>query len=147
MQKLKLVAADSNVLILLAQEDDLTCDACETIQARIKPAQLIATPIVIEELTHKVLTDPMLRQPARKALTQMRLLWRCQPTLLNAVQEPVALQIAHRLHDLSLLPSEERHDALLLAQAAVLNCTLLLTYDSHLRDIDFQRLTLSLREF
>jgi hypothetical protein len=50
MQKPKLVAVDSNVLILLAQDDDLTIDARQTIEARLKPAQFIAAPTVIREL-------------------------------------------------------------------------------------------------
>ena len=54
MQKPKLVAVDSNVLILLAQGDDLTLEACETIQSRIKPVQLVATPTVISEFNLQI---------------------------------------------------------------------------------------------
>ena len=46
-----------------------------------------------------------------------------------------------------LLPDEETHDALILAEAALLGCGILLTSDAHLRGLDFQRLTLLLQDF
>ena len=146
MQKPKLVAVDSNVLILLAEEDDLTIEAFDTIRLRIRPAQFVVPPVVVRELTHKVRYDPHLKRPAERALREMRPRWRCQALLLNAVQEVVADQAAKRLREAGLLPQEERNDASLLAQAAALGCALLITYDSHLRDIDFEKLTLLLGE-
>jgi len=147
MQKPKLVAVDSNVLILLAQGDDLTLEACETIQARIKPVQLVATPIVISELTYKSKSDAALATFAKTALTVMRSKWRCEPAYLNAIQQAIAARVSSRLSEEGLLPSEERNDANVLSQAAALDSTLLITYDSHLRDIDFERLTLIFHEF
>jgi predicted nucleic acid-binding protein len=146
MQKPKLVAVDSNVLILLAQGDDATLEACETIRTRIKPVQLVATPIVISELTHKSKFDAALEKFAKTALTTMRSKWRCEPAHLNAIQQAIAARASTCLNEGGLLPTEERNDAHLLAQAAALDATLLITYDSHLRDIDFERLTLLFHE-
>jgi len=147
MRKPKLVAVDSNVLILLAEEDDLTLDGWETIRERVQPAQFIVTHVVIQELTHKALNDPALRKSAAKVLSEMRSRWRCQPFLLNAIQEGIVAHTSNRLLDAGLLPGDEKNDSLVLAQAAALDCTLLITYDTHLRGIDFERLTLLLREF
>jgi predicted nucleic acid-binding protein len=130
----------------LAQGDDLTLEACETIRSRIKPVQLVATPTVISELTYKSQHDPALRRIAKSALTGMRAKWRCEPALLNAIQQAIASRASIRLIEANLLPSEERNDAHLLAQAAALDSSLLITYDSHLRDIDFARLTLIFHE-
>jgi hypothetical protein len=41
----------------------------------------------------------------------------------------------------------EVNDGLILAEAALLNCSLLLTSDEHLRGIDFERLTFELQSF
>ena len=76
----------------------------------------------------------------------MRSKWRCEPALLNAIQQAIAARASIRLIEAGLVPSEERNDARLLAQAAALDCTLLITYDSHLRGIDFEQLTLIFHE-
>ena len=48
---------------------------------------------------------------------------------------------------MGLLPQEKVNDGLILAEAALLNCSILLTSDEHLRGIDFERLTFELRAF
>jgi len=146
LQKPKLVAVDSNILILLAQKDDLTVDAWDTIRSRIKPVQFIVTPTVIQELTYKALYDPELREAAGTALREMRSRWQCHPALLNAIQAILVPRSAGRIREIGLLPEEEKHDAAVLAEAAALDCALLITYDADLRDIDFEGLTLLLRE-
>jgi len=40
-----------------------------------------------------------------------------------------------------LLPGEEIHDALILAETVLLGCGVLLTSDSHLREVDHEQLT------
>lgn len=55
--------------------------------------------------------------------------------------------IASKVRGCGLLPDEETHDALILAEAALLGCGILLTSDAHLRGVDFQRLTLLLKDF
>ena len=44
-----------------------------------------------------------------------------------------------------LLPETEVNDGLILAEAALLGCTLLLTSDEHLRGVDLTRLTFELQ--
>ena len=52
-------------------------------------------------------------------------------------------KIAKRLLHAAVLPP----DARILAEAAVLGCSVLLTSDEHLREIDFQRLSFELASF
>ena len=56
-------------------------------------------------------------------------------------------RIADALRRKDLIPVAERNDALVLAEAALLGCGILLTSDAHLRDMDFQSLTLLLQGF
>ena len=148
MPRPQLVAVDTNVLLLLAERDDDTQDAWKTIRERINPMQFLVTPTVFEELSYKAESDPdlELRELAEKALLELRPRWECQPVLLNAVQDVTVAQAAARLRHSGLLSYEERNDAFVLAEAAVLDCILLVTFDSHLRSIDFQRLGLLCRE-
>ena len=55
--------------------------------------------------------------------------------------------IAVRLRQAMLLPASEVNDAHILAEAAALGCSILLTSDEHLRSIDFQRLRFELAPF
>jgi predicted nucleic acid-binding protein len=143
-----LVAVDTNVVLLLAAEDEGTTDACQTILNRIKPVHFLVPPTVVQELVFKARTtgQGLERHTAQTALLGFRARWHFQPAVLNSVQQAIAHQAARCLRDQALLPYEEWHDAVVLAEAAVLGCALLLTHDSHLRDIDFQRLSLLLRE-
>jgi hypothetical protein len=43
--------------------------------------------------------------------------------------------------------AEEVNDSLVLAESALLGCSMLLSSDEHLRGIDFERLTLELQAF
>jgi len=56
-------------------------------------------------------------------------------------------EVASEIRSRGLLPGQEVHDSLILAEAALLDCGLLLTSDEHLRGIDHERLTLVLNPF
>ena len=45
-----LIAVDSNVLLDLANDDELVIDALDTVRRRLPTCELIATPTVIEEI-------------------------------------------------------------------------------------------------
>ena len=46
-----------------------------------------------------------------------------------------------------LVAAEEMNDSIIIAEAALLECRMLLSGDAHLRGVDFQRLTLLLKDF
>ena len=73
--------------------------------------------------------------------------WNIQPMDMVAVQHDTALRIGRHVRSLGLLPHEEVNDGLILAEAALLKCSILLTSDEHLRGIDFERLTFELQSF
>ncbi len=73
--------------------------------------------------------------------------WGIQPVNLVPVGHGIVEVIAATVRARGLLPDEEAHDALILAEAALLGCGILLTSDAHLRGLHFQRLTLLLRDF
>ena len=56
-------------------------------------------------------------------------------------------RIAEEIRIKDLLPTEEKNDSLIVAESALLGCRILLSGDAHLRGVDFQRLTLLLKDF
>ena len=90
--------------------------------------------------------DGQKRESARKAI-QLGQSWRVVPVNLIAVRHGIAERIAERIREQGLIPDEEVNDSLVLAESALLGCSMLLTSDEHLRGIDFERLTLELQAF
>jgi predicted nucleic acid-binding protein len=149
MQKPQLVAVDTNVLMRLVEGHEATIDAWQLMNRRLRPVQFLVSPTVIAELTNKALDDsnPDIRLAARTALTQMRPRWKFQPVDFNAVQDAVAVNAIRGLRESRLLPYEERNDAAIIVESAILSCILLVSRDSHLLDVDREKLTLLFREF
>jgi hypothetical protein len=56
-------------------------------------------------------------------------------------------QVADEIRQRELIPAGEVHDSWVLAEAALLQCALLLTSDAHLRGVDHELLTLVLNQF
>ncbi len=148
MQKPQLVAVDTNVLMRLANGHEATIDSWQLIKRRLRPVQFIATPTVLDELSFIALddSDALIRDAAASALRWMRPRWQCQPVDFNAVQEAVAANASCRIRESGLIPYEERNDAAVIAEASILNCVLLVSRDSHLLDVDPEKLGLLLRQ-
>jgi len=148
MQKPQLVAVDTNVLMRLADGHEATTDAWQLIRRRLRPVQFIVTPTVLDELGSKALDDPepLVRHAAASALRLMRPRWQFQPADFNAVQEAIAANATRLLRESGLVPYEERNDAAIISEASILNCVLLVSRDSHLLDIDHEKLTLLFRQ-
>lgn len=90
--------------------------------------------------------DGLKRDSARKAI-HLGQSWRIVPVNLIAAGHGMAERIAERVREQGLIPEEEVNDSLVLAESALLGCSMLLTSDEHLRGIDFERLTLELQAF
>ena len=71
--------------------------------------------------------------------------WAFEPLNLVPVGHGIVGRIAERIHTAGLLPIQERNDALVLAEAALLGCAILLTGDRHLRGLDYQKAALELK--
>ena len=148
MQKPQLVAVDTNVLMRLAERHEATVDAWHLIRRRIQSVQFIALPTVLDELAYNKIggQDAHVRWAAYNALVELRGRWRFLPLDLNAVQEAILKNAAGRLLDSGLIPRAERNDAAIVAEAAILNAILLVSRDSHLLDIDREKLALLFRQ-
>jgi predicted nucleic acid-binding protein len=142
-----LVAVDTNVPLDLAQGVADVADAVGVIRERVAGARLIAPPTVALELAYlsEFADEDEVRAAAQTALRSLASKWRIQPVNLVPVGHGIVDAIAAKIREEGLLPDEETHDALILAECAILGCSMLLTSDAHLRAIDHSRLSLLLR--
>ena len=143
-----LVAADTNVLLDLAEDVEPVVDAVATIRTRLPKARLVVPPTVIHELALAVRTGETerIRRTALGALSRLRA-WGFEPLNLVPVEHGIVGRIAEEIRRKELLPAEEVNDSLIVAESALLQCGMLLSADAHLRGMDFQRLTLLLQDF
>jgi predicted nucleic acid-binding protein len=127
-----LIAVDTNVLLDQAVGDADVLDALLTLTTRLKGTSFIVPPTVLEELGYQFVNgDAEQRQAAEIALIRMRE-WRYEPLNLAAYQKGIAEQISFKLRSLGPLPDEEENDGLIIAEAALLGCQLLLSSDHHM---------------
>ncbi len=142
-----LVAVDTNVLLHLAEGLDHVWDAVSLIRTRLASVEIIIPPTTGQELAYIAdrSFDQQLRVTAMTAFQKMVFEWRFHLMNFIPVGHGIVEQIAAKLCREKLIPNEEMNDALILAEAALLNCRILLTSDAHLRSIDHQQLTLLLQ--
>lgn len=137
MQTNRLVAVDSNVLLSLAGDREEVIDAWQLIRDRMRPTMLLVPPTVLAEIGAKA-TEPesALGRLALKALRGMRHRWNLHPVELRPDQEILAARVARQILLRELVPAGEQNDSLIVAESAILDCTLLVSDDSHLDNID-----------
>ncbi len=142
-----LVAVDTNVLLDCACGEESVLDALATIRRKLKGAQMIVSPTVLEELGYwaRFAEEPERKKAAQAALRSLRTKWSFRPVNLIPVGHGIVEQIALRLQRAGLLPATEYHDALILSEAALLGCSILLTSDAHLRELDYRRALVELK--
>lgn len=148
MQKLTLVAVDTNFPLLLASGHDDALDALKIVRERVRPAEILVPPTVLDELFYQSESDPdrKQRELAKTALIHLRDRWHFHPADLSSTEEAMVAEAARRTLFAGLLPQEERNDATIIAESAVLNSILLVSNDSHLLQVDHRRLGLLFRE-
>ena len=140
-------SVDTNFLIDLARFSDIAHDALDTIRARVVGAEIIVPPSTVNELTQlvEISPDAELRNHAIHALRHMITAWRFSPVGITDFRNTIALSIASKLLEQGIIPPDERNDALIIAESAVLSSPILISADSHLRDADRARLALVLQ--
>ena len=139
-----LLALDTNFLFALAEEENFALELLEVSAER--NCSLVLPPVAILELTYLSANSGPLQESASIALTQMRSRWAIQPITLTATEMAIARSCAAALLSGSLLPIQERNDALLVAQAAVKTIPFLVTSDSHLLTISHEHLSTAFLE-
>ena len=137
------LAVDTNVLLDLADEVDDVLDAASVIDDRLADGDKLVTPSVLEELAF--LADagltPKVRRSAARAVQLLRKETRFRSILELPFAPEKAEELAAEFRRRRLLPAEEIHDSLILAETVLLDCDILLTSDEHLRSIDPQQMT------
>jgi len=129
-----LLAVDSNFLMDLARPEEMAFDALDVIRSRARGARIVVTTRVVDELVEKWKNDPdaKTREIARRALLLMRQERDLVPVDLTDLQATYAESIADELREREVIKWEERNDAIILAEAAVLGCVMLVSSDNHL---------------
>jgi predicted nucleic acid-binding protein len=143
-----LIAVDTNVALDLAEGKEHVLDALEVIRRRLKPSRFLVTPTVFQELVFLATESnaEVQRDHAARAMHGLAS-WNIDLVNLVPVGHGIVEIIADMLQQTSLIPSEEYNDGLILAEAALLGCAILLTGDGHLRGLEFQRAALELKKF
>jgi rRNA-processing protein FCF1 len=143
------LAGDTNLLLDLAESDEDVLDAMAVIDQRMPDAEWLVSPSVLDELAY--LTDSgdttELRQSAQAAFQQLESGERFRAILDLPFPSDFINRVAGEIRQRALIPTEEMHDSRILAEAASLQCALLLTNDAHLRGVDHELLTLVLHPF
>jgi predicted nucleic acid-binding protein len=148
MKPLRL-AVDTNVLLDLADGVEAVVDTFALLDQRLPGNDTLVVPSVLDELAF--LSDSgeneQVRRSALGALKLVREQDRFRPLLELAYPQALVNEVAREVRSRRLLPDNEVHDSLILAEAALLDCGLLLTSDEHLRGVDHEHLTLVLKPF
>jgi predicted nucleic acid-binding protein len=145
-RKSPLVAVDTNVLLDRANNDELVIDALGTIRRRLSGCELIVTPTVVEEIVLKAERGdtPLDRRLARRVIASLVDPWGFRAMSFIPVGRGIVAEIARQLRRQQLIPDTEMNDSLILAEAALVGATLLLSSDVHIKDLDYARLKLVL---
>jgi predicted nucleic acid-binding protein len=141
------VAVDTNVILDLALPKDVTHDAIELLRRRVKGVEVIVPPTVLEELsyiaTHGTPADKRLAITALQKLVHE---WKFRPMDFIPVGHGITEAIAVKLRKRGIVPTAEVNDSLIVAEAALANCTILLSSDKHLSEADAVAMTRVLKE-
>jgi predicted nucleic acid-binding protein len=142
-----LIAVDTNVLFDIADGLDDVVDAVSVFRERLRDARFLIPPTVQHELANWACQGNAQERKAARKTIQIGQSWRIVPINLIAVGHGIAERMAERIREKGLIKLEEVNDSLVLAESALLGCSMLLTSDEHLRGIDFERSTLEVQAF
>jgi predicted nucleic acid-binding protein len=142
-----LVAVDTNFLLDLATPKDKAEDAVEVFRQRVPGVEFVVLPTVIDELDYIAQHGDTVedRALATTALCHLVQVWKFRPLDFIPVGHGIIAAVAQKLRGQNLIPEHEINDSYILAEAALANCTILLTSDEHLRGADPTLLSLALK--
>lgn len=128
-----LVAVDTNVLLDEEQGDEDVLDALSVIRDRISAASFVVTPTVLHELAYAAGEGDSVEKKRRAAGALQKMLSRgYQPLNLIPAGHGIVEQIGFKLRAQNILPEEEENDAFIIAEAALIGATILLSSDAHM---------------
>jgi hypothetical protein len=124
-----LVAVDTNFLLDLAGEVAFCHEALDVMRRRLPALAVLVPPTTLDELGHAANKPNPLGRHARHALQRILRPWKFRPVDFGPVQHGIAERIGEHIRAKLFLPASEINDGLILAEAALLRCTLLITSD------------------
>lgn len=138
------LSLDTNLPLDFAEPQDLAHEFREEFQRR--GYALMLGPTVLAELEYLILFGSnKVRRLATLASSKTRE-WNLTPFDLPEAHHAIAEQFARRLQHQQLIPEDEFHDGLILAETSLVGIPLLVTSDKHLLDIDEDALVLAFNE-
>lgn len=139
------LAVDTNVLIDLADEQETVVDCLETCRARLNVKAVVVVPTVLHELAFIAESgDKSVAKSAMRALQSLIEPWGFSPMNCIPVGHGIVEETARKILKAGLLPEEERNDAFVLAEAGLVEASILITADRHLREVEHEQLKLLL---
>ena len=143
-----LVVADSNVPLDLALGIEDVVDAMALIRRRLQGGSILIPPRVVREVSFlgQFAAEASTRQAAASFLRRHRE-WGCQLVAYVTLGEEFVERVARQLRVQRLVAAAEVNDSVILVEAAVLNASLLLTTDEHLRGVDYLQSKFLLEKF
>lgn len=135
------LAVDTNVLIDLAEGEETVVDCLETCRERLNVEAVVVVPTVLHELAFIAQSGD--KSASRSAINALRSLldpWGFSPMNCIPVGHGIVEETARKILAAGLLPEEERNDAFVVAEAGLLDASLLITSDRHLRGVEHERL-------
>ena len=140
----KRLSLDTNVLFDLAKGRDFAHEFREQFQKR--GFALLLTPTVLIEVEFLLTFGNKAEQAlAQEAYDQVEK-WRFTAFDLPEVQLTIAEKFSRQLQHHGLLPTEEFHDGVILAETSLGAIPMLVTSDKHLLDIDEDALLMAFNE-
>lgn len=144
MSEPPLIAADTNVLLDYARNDETVIDCFELLRRRLPRSSVLILPTVIHEMVD--LADEgdteEVRESARTALANTLHPWAFQPVNCVPVGHGIVERIAQTVRDKGLIPEGEINDSYIVAEAGLLGVSILLSSDAHLKDLPHAELRL-----
>ena len=133
-ERFVLIAVDTNVLLDQAVGDQDVIDAIEVTKSRLPDARLIVPPTVLEELAVQMGRGSASERAAAEKVLRSLLSWGYEPLNLIPTGKGITEQIALKLRIKGILPHEEQNDSYVIAESALIGCSILLSSDRHLLD-------------
>lgn len=140
----KQLALDTNLPLDLAESRDFAHEFREEFQQR--GYVLLLPPTVLAELEYLIHFGKENNRRLAEAASSQIEAWRLMPFDLPEVHHAIAERFARGLQERRLIPEEEFHDGLILAETSLAGIPLLVTSDKHLLDIDENALLLAFNE-
>ncbi|MDR0352223.1 MAG: hypothetical protein LBI02_02310 [Opitutaceae bacterium] len=108
----------------------------DVIRGRLDNPIVIVPPTVNIELGFEAASAPgsATGKAAITAMRQLRPAWGFKPVNLVPVGHGIVECVADKIRARGYLPEEERNDSHIIVEAALLDCTLLVTSDAHMLD-------------